>query len=148
MPPETTTMLTKDVADYYGQTGLSLHATVNDGGLEATSASGTKLPPASGVMGVNNQTAHTDDRRKMPSLPRIMPSPQASAIPLSSCLYEPNHFDDGVDCGWWNAPDTLRGTDSVMAGTQVRVMAGFKLLMFRRNPLRISRPWLPPAQTW
>ena len=43
----------------------------------------------------------------------------------------------GVDCGWWNAPDTLRGTDSATAGTQVRVMAGFKLLIIRQNPLQI-----------
>ncbi len=121
------TIENKDVADYYGQTGLSLHATINDGGLEATSASGTKLPSASSVMGADNQTVQTDDERKDVVFTQDHAKPSSIRnIIQYSCLYEPNYFDDGVDCGWWNAPDTLRGTDSAMAGTQVRVMAGFK----------------------
>ena len=90
------TIENKDVADYYGQTGLSLHATINDSGLKATSASGAKPPSASGVMGANNQTVQTDDERK--DVVFAQDHAKSSSIRnfiQYSCLYEPNYFDDG-----------------------------------------------------
>lgn len=90
------TIENKDVADYYGQTGLSLHATINDSGLEATSASGAKLSSASGVMSANNQTVQTDDERK--DVVFAQDHAESSSIRniiQYSCLYKPNYFGDG-----------------------------------------------------
>ena len=117
----------KDVANYYGQTGLSLQSKVNDGNLSAKSLSNQSLPHASGPTDTSNQPDQSDDmwHNVIFTLGSNTIKAGISNIIQYSCMTAPNYFDDGVDCGWWNAPDNLRGTDSAVAGTKVRVTAGF-----------------------
>ncbi|KJY52120.1 Spy0128 family protein [Bifidobacterium mellis] len=117
----------KDVANYYGQTGLSLQSKVDDGDLSAKSLSNQSLPPASGPTDTSNQTDQSDDMWHNVIFTQGSSTIKAgiSNIIQYSCMTASNYFDDGVDCGWWTAPDNLRGTDSAVAGTQVRVTAGF-----------------------
>ena len=117
----------KDVGNYYGQTGLSLQSQVNDGRLGATSISGQQLPTVSDPKDVSNQADQSDDQWHNVIFTQASGTwrPGISNIIQYSCMSAPNYFDDGVDCGWWNAPDNKQGTDSAVAGTQVRIMAGF-----------------------
>ena len=117
----------KDVANYYGQSGLSLQSQVNDGRLGATSISGQQLPAVSDTKDVSNQADQSDDEWHNVIFAQGSETwqPGISNIIQYSCMSLPNYFDNGVDCGWWNAPDNKQGTDSALAGTQVRIMAGF-----------------------
>ena len=117
----------KDVANYYGQTGLSLQSKVDDGNLGAKSLSNQSLPPASGPTDTSNQTDQSDDMWHNVIFTQGSSTLKAgiSNIIQYSCMTASNYFDNGVDCGWWTAPDNLRGTDSAVAGTKVRVTAGF-----------------------
>lgn len=114
------------VADHYGESGLSLQSKVRDGGLEARSVTGQSLAAASGPEDTSNQALPDDDEWNSAMYTQGSgTSPGISNIIQYSCLSAPNYFDNGVDCGWWGAPDNLGGTDSAMTGTQVRIMAGF-----------------------
>lgn len=117
----------KDVANYYDQPGLSLQSQVNDGRLRATSISGQQLPAVSDTKDVSNQAVQSDDEWHNVIFTQASGTwkPGISNIIQYSCMSAPNYFDDGVDCGWWDAPDNKQGTDSAVAGTQVRIMAGF-----------------------
>ena len=117
----------KAVANYYGQTGLSLQSKVDDGNLGAKSLSNQSLPPASGPTDTSNQTDQSDDMWHNVIFTQGSSTLKAgiSNIIQYSCMTASNYFDNGVDCGWWTAPDNLRGTDSAVAGTKVRVTAGF-----------------------
>ncbi|MBI0105394.1 SdrD B-like domain-containing protein [Bifidobacterium polysaccharolyticum] len=117
----------KDVANYYGQTGLSLQSKVNDGNLGAKSLSNQSLPLASDATDTSNQPDQSDDmwHNVIFTLGSETSKAGISNIIQYSCMTASNFFDNGVDCGWWNAPDNLRGTDSAVAGTKVRVTAGF-----------------------
>ena len=117
----------KAVANYYGQTGLSLQSKVDDGNLGAKSLSNQSLPPASGPTDTSNQADQSDDmwHNVIFALGSSTSKAGISNIIQYSCMTASNYFDNGVDCGWWTAPDNLRGTDSAVAGTKVRVTAGF-----------------------
>lgn len=117
----------KDVANYYDQSGLSLQSQVNDGRLRATSISGQQLPTVSDPKDVSNQAVQSDDEWHNVIFTQASGTwkPGISNIIQYSCMSAPNYFDNGVDCGWWDAPDNKQGTDSAVAGTRVRIMAGF-----------------------
>ncbi|MBI0150818.1 Spy0128 family protein [Bifidobacterium sp. M0353] len=117
----------KDVANYYNQTGLSLQSKVDDGNLSAKSLSNQSLPSATGPTDTSNQADQSDDmwHNVIFALGSSTSKAGISNIIQYSCMTASNYFDNGVDCGWWTAPDNLRGTDSAVAGTKVRVTAGF-----------------------
>lgn len=115
-----------EVADHYGESGLSMQSKVGDGGLAARSVTGQGLASASDPEDTSNQAIRNDDEWNSTVYTQgTGTGPGISNIIQYSCLNAPNYFDNGVDCGWWGASDNLGGTDSALTGTQVRIMAGF-----------------------
>lgn len=114
------------VTDHYGDDRISLQSAFNDGGLVVKSASGQLAGAVSGPTDTSNQAAGDDDQwSNSMYVQGDGTGAGISNLIQYSCLNAPNYFDNGVDCGWWTAPDNLHGTDSTMIGTQVRIFAGY-----------------------